>query len=101
MRRTLTITLCALLSACAHAGIQPDKVTVRTVTLPVPVACAADPGVKPPLTDPKAFADAVAAARDIFTVAQVYAESHMEDADWIARLEAANTGCRAQTDKPY
>lgn len=95
MRRLIILAAaCGLLWGCATAGVQPDKVTVQTVQVPVPVACAADPGAKPALADPKAFADAVARASDIFAVAQVYASGVQQMLNWQARLEAANAGCR-------
>jgi hypothetical protein len=97
IRTSLAIVLCALLTACGTPGIHPDKVTIQTANMPTPVACSADPGQKPPLADPQAFTLAVAAAQDVFGVAKVYAAGHQEDADWIARLEAANAGCRAPT----
>lgn len=92
----LPLAFVTLLSACTTPGIRPDKVTVQVVKVPTPVACSVSPGTKPELVDPKAFADAVAAAPDLFAVAQVYGAGHQEDADWIARLEAANAGCQAQ-----
>lgn len=92
----LPLAFVTLLSACTTPGIRPDKVTVQVVKVPTPVACSVSPGTKPELVDPKAFADAVAAAPDLFEVAKLYASARMEAVDYIARLEAANAGCRAQ-----
>jgi hypothetical protein len=93
MRLTLALALAALLAACTTQS-GPPRVVTQTVSVPIATPCTADPGQKPPLADPDTFAKAVGAAPDIFAVAQAYAEAHMQDADWIARLEAANAGCR-------
>lgn len=95
-RKSNVIALCAALAACTTPGIRPDKVTVQVVKVPTPVACSVSPGTKPELVGPKAFADAVAAAPDLFEVAKLYASARMEAVDYIARLEAANAGCQAQ-----
>lgn len=97
MRPILAFAFCALLTACATAGPRADKVTIQTVNVPVPVACASDPGAKPALADPQAFADAVARAPGVFQVAQTYAAAVQELFNYQARLEAANAGCRAPT----
>lgn len=89
-RVLLVAALCGLLAACAtHPAA--DRVMLRRQFVPVAEPCSADPGPPPAFADTPA---AIAAARNIYERARLYAAARQQRLDWEARLVRANAGCR-------
>ena len=87
MRATVLCLL--LLAGCAT---KPDVVVMPVpVEVPVPVLCAIDPGPRPPQPDTN---EAIQAAPNVAGRVDLVLAGTLAREDWIARLEAANAGCR-------
>lgn len=88
--------LCAVsLAGCATA---PElRIEVREVRIPVPVACAADPGPAPAYPD---TAEALAAAPDVFEGVKLLKAGRLLRQARERELEAALAGCAGLPTKP-
>jgi len=88
VRRTIGLAAVLTLAGCAHAP--EPAVQVQRIEVPVPVKCAVAVD-RPTLAD---TAEALMAAPDIFALARLIMAGRIQRDAYIAKLEAAASGCR-------